>query len=93
VISVEVDCKPATGGWNCDVDVVDPASRSRHTVRVGAGDLAHLDPTATEPTDLVRRSFVYLLQREPKESILTSFDLTVISRYFPDYEAEIRRRV
>jgi hypothetical protein len=33
------------------------------------------------------------LEREPKESILRSFELTVISRYFPEYEREIARRL
>lgn len=91
--AIEVDCRPATDGWACDVGVADDGSRSRHTVRVTTADLARLDPTAIEPTDLVRRSFDFLLRHEAKESILASFDLTVISRYFPDYESEIRRRV
>jgi len=43
--------------------------------------------------ELVRRSFEFLLEREPKESILSEFDITVISRYFPGYEAEITRRI
>jgi hypothetical protein len=30
-----------------------------------------------------------LLDREPKESILGSFDVTVISRYFPEFEREL----
>ena len=42
---------------------------------------------------MVRRSFEFLLEREPPESILRSFDLTVIGRYFPDYERVIHRDV
>ncbi len=38
------------------------------------------------PEELVRRSFEFLLQRESKESILREFDLSVIQRYFPDYD-------
>ena len=91
--SVEVDCRPSSDGWTCAVAVADAGKASRHTVRVGAGDMARLDPSATDPTDLVRRSFEFLLGHEPPESILASFDLTVISRYFPDYEEVIRRRV
>jgi hypothetical protein len=30
-----------------------------------------------------------LLDREPKESILRRFDVTVISRYFPEFEQEL----
>ncbi len=91
--AIEVDCRPSTDGWTCDVGVADDRSRSRHTVGVKTADLARFDPTATEPTNLVRRSFDFLLRHEPKESILASFDLPVISRYFPDYESEISRRV
>jgi len=36
--------------------------------------------------DLVADSFGFLLGREPKESILREFDLSVIKRYFPDYD-------
>lgn len=47
---------------------------------------------ATKET-LLRESFVFLLEREPKESILSQFDLPVIGRYFPEYEREIRKRL
>jgi hypothetical protein len=32
-----------------------------------------------------------LLDREAKESILQRFDVTVISRYFPEFERELPR--
>ncbi|HEX9095338.1 MAG TPA: hypothetical protein VF990_04470 [Candidatus Dormibacteraeota bacterium] len=35
---------------------------------------------------LVRDSFAFLLERESKESILRSFDLSLIKRYFPEYD-------
>ncbi len=36
--------------------------------------------------DLVRRSFDFLLERERAGSILASFELSVIARYFPEYD-------
>ena len=42
------------------------------------------------PDGLVRRSFEFLLARERKESILRSFALTDIGRYFPEFEDAIR---
>ena len=33
--------------------------------------------------------FHFLLDREPKELILQRFDVTVISRYFPEFEREL----
>jgi hypothetical protein len=35
------------------------------------------------------RGVYFLLDREPKESILRSFDLEVIGRYFADYPAAL----
>jgi hypothetical protein len=40
--------------------------------------------------ELVRASFAFLLEREPAGSILSSFELPVISRYFPEYERKIK---
>jgi hypothetical protein len=40
---------------------------------------------------LVEKSFEFLLQREPNTSILSSFDLPVIGRYFPEYEQTIKK--
>jgi hypothetical protein len=33
----------------------------------------------------------FLLDRKPKESILQRFDVTAISRYFPEFEREMPR--
>ena len=41
------------------------------------------------PERLVERSFDFLLERESNRSILSSFDLSVIQRYFPEYEDAI----
>ncbi len=74
------------------------------TVNVAGGQTTHR-VTAPEPLsssllsgghsleDLVRVSFEFLLEREPKESIMQEFDLTVISRYFPEYEDQVRERL
>jgi hypothetical protein len=40
--------------------------------------------------ELIKKSFEFLLEREPKESILSRFNLRVISKYFPEFEEEIR---
>jgi hypothetical protein len=40
--------------------------------------------------DLVRRSFEFLLEREPASSILREFRITDIERYFPEYPTVIR---
>jgi hypothetical protein len=88
---ISVSAEPTAEGWTCQVDLSDPTgSSTRHQVRITRADLERFAPGAAEPTDLVRRSFLFLLAREPKESILRSFELPVIGRYFPEYEREIR---
>lgn len=46
-----------------------------------------------DPAELVKRSFDFLLRREPKESILREFNLREISRYFPEYEKEMEKQM
>ena len=36
--------------------------------------------------ELLDFSFKFLLDKEPNTSILSSFELTIISQYFPEYE-------
>jgi hypothetical protein len=92
VTDIAVDCRPAAGGWSCTVRVSNGASATEHTVGVSATDLERLAAGAAEPSDLVRRSFEFLLEREQKGSILRSFDLPLIGRYFPEYERSITGR-
>ena len=63
-----------------------------HTVEVDRTTLDDLAPGAT-PEELVRESFVYLLEREPRESIMRAFELPIIARFFGDYPDEISRRL
>ncbi len=80
-------------GETYQVVVTEGGKRTTHTVEVDP--TYHRDLTGGDvmPDVLIRASFEFLLEREPKESILPSFNLTVIRRYFPEYENEIRRRV
>ena len=88
---IEVECSPIDNDWMACVTVTDHGDSREFEVVVTADELARYSPGATDPGDLVRRSFEFLLAREPKESILRSFGLSVIGRYFPEYEREIRR--
>jgi len=64
-----------------------------HDVLVERSVMERLAPDAQDPEALVGASFRFLLEREPQHSILRRFDLPAIGRYFPEYEAEIRRRL
>ena len=69
-----------------------PAGTS-HDVSVPAGFAASLGCGQVAREDLVRASFEFLLEHEPASSILRTFSLDVISRYFPGYPADIRARL
>ena len=90
--AVSVACRRAEDGWACEVTVGADADATRHTVTVSDQVLGMLDPDAADPTALVEASFQFLLERESRESILNSFALPVIGRYFPEWERQMRRR-
>lgn len=79
--------------WACAVIVITHGHENRYDVVVHPADLDRWasgdDQGAVQ--DLVKRSFEFLLEREPPGSILKSFDLAVIQRYFPEYDREFRR--
>ena len=58
-----------------------------HRVRVSRADRERYG--GGDVTDLVARSFEFLLAREDNTSILREFDLSTIERYFPEYARAI----
>ena len=74
------------------VEIHEGASRTIHTVTASSDDLTRYG-AAVQPETLIEKSFEFLLEREPKESILRAFDLPVIEQYFPDYPNAIRFRL
>ena len=85
----EIDVRPA-GGGSFRVRVTEGSEETTHEVTVSAEDLAQLAGPDETPEEFVRRCFGFLLAREPKESILASFDIRLIGRYFSEFEKEIR---
>ena len=74
------------------VTVHQGASSTTHQVTVWPSDLERYAPGAT-PEELLEVSFEFLLEREPKEAILTKFELPLIERYFPDFPAVVQGRL
>ena len=70
-----------------DVFVVTVADgmTTTHTVTVTDQSLTDLTDNNVTKTQLLDFSFNFLLDREPNTSILSSFDINVIPRYFSDY--------
>ena len=75
------------------VTVDDDGRRTTHTVTVTSQDLGRYAPAGATPERLLEASFEFLLEREPASSILSTFALPVIERYFPEYPHEIRKRI
>ena len=66
-------------------------STTNHTVTVTDQSLNDLTDNNVTKTQLLKFSFNFLLDKEPNTSILSSFDINVISGYFSDYKDEVRR--
>lgn len=64
---------------------------THHTVYADDAYIEKLGWDAARGEALVRASFVFLLERESNESILRTFSLSDISRYFPEYETELSK--
>jgi hypothetical protein len=90
---LRVACTRAPDGWTCEVDVGADAAATHHRVTVSDTTLRELAGEASDPTALVEAAFDFLLEREPRESILRSFELPVIGRYFPGWESDVRARL
>ncbi len=86
---ISVVASPSASGWACHVEV-HGGRLSTHQVVVSRDELERFGRPGERPEELVRRSMTFLLEREPGESILSAFDLSLIARYFPEYPSVIR---
>ncbi|MBM3578444.1 MAG: hypothetical protein FJX40_12485 [Alphaproteobacteria bacterium] len=71
-----------------EVTVRDAGSETRHRVTLSRNDFERLSDEA-DAERLINAAFRFLLDRESKESILARFDVSVIARYFPDFEQKL----
>lgn len=72
-----------------DVEVTGAGSSSRHVVTLRREDAESLGDRFSSPEDFIRRCFEFLLEREPKESILARFDIRDIGTYFPEFDRDL----
>ena len=86
---ISVSRADAPDGWLLTVRVSERGSATEHRVTLSRDYHAQLTQGRATPEQLAEASFAFLLEREPKESILRSFELPVIVRYFPEYERRI----
>ncbi len=72
------------------VKVEEKSSSTEHTVTLDDNYHQELTQGKTTKEELIRKSFEFLLEREPKESILSKFNLRVIKQYFPEFDQKMR---
>jgi hypothetical protein len=78
--------------WEFEVEVKEEKSSTSHTVSMSKEFYSKITGgQPIEPQEVIRKTFMFLLDREAKETILGRFDLSSVSRYFPDYEDVILR--
>lgn len=88
---IDVRSEGGSAGRSYTVRLVDEGGETEHLVTLSPEDFERLGEGHVSPEEFVRACFEFLLEREPKESILPRFDVSVISRYFPEFEEAIRR--
>ena len=62
---------------------------TKHVVSVTDQMLLNLTNNKISKEELLNFSFNFLLEREPNTSILSRFDIIVISKYFPEYISKV----
>ena len=85
----DIDVEEVKNG--CRVTVREGGSQTTHQVGVPEDIYQKLTQGKISKAECVRTAFRFLLDRESKESILSKFDLPVISRYFPEFEREFSK--
>ena len=73
-----------------EVRVGEGPSATAHRVSMSEDQYKKLGDGAGKPSDFIEAAFRFLLDRESKQSIMSRFDITVISKYFPEFEDKIK---
>lgn len=77
------------GAFSFLVQVRDVEGESSYDVTLRQNAYERLSREKYAPETCVEAAFRFLLDREPKRSILSSFDIDQISQYFPEFESEL----
>ena len=69
-----------------DVVVRDARGESRHKVTMQTAEAERWAKLGAEPSRCAEAVMRFLLDREPKELIMSAFDMSVVRRYFPEFD-------
>ena len=73
-----------------DVTIKEENGETYHKVTLLQETYHSIFGQSRDPKVCVEAAFKFLLEREPKEMIMSTFDITVISMYFPDFPGVIK---
>jgi hypothetical protein len=73
--------------------VVSGESETVHRVRMSPDYYRKLSGAQFTHEWVLIQAFRFLLEREPNTSILKEFDLSIINRYFPEFEEDMAARL
>jgi hypothetical protein len=71
-----------------EVTVQEASGQTRHFVTMSQSDYARLTREEVAKERCIEACFSFLLDHESKESILSRFDIRVISGYFPHFDSD-----
>jgi hypothetical protein len=72
------------------VSVIDNTDRTIHDVSLSHGDYDIFALRSESPERFVERCLEFLLERLPKDSIRSEFDIGTMAEYFPDFAQGVR---
>ena len=91
-MDIKIKTRASNMGWHFSVTVTDQKGESFYNVTMDKDFVTRIGSNF-HPEKVVEKSFEFLLEREPKESILQEFDITVISHYYPNFISELGKKL
>lgn len=76
-----------------EVTIREAAGETHHNVTMSRTDYDRLTNGTCQAERCIEAAFRFLLDHEPKEAIQSRFDVSVISHYFPDFEAKLAKYI
>ena len=73
--------------------IVNQKTITKHTIILSDKCYEGLTDKKISKKKLLEYSFEFLLDKESNTSILSFFELEIISKYFPEYEHEIKKNL
>ncbi|ASC72486.1 uncharacterized protein XM38_034430 [Halomicronema hongdechloris C2206] len=92
-MAIQIQSETQTNdGWAYEVTLTN-GREHRYRVTLSQADYQAWSQERVPPAAVITAAFEFLLAREPASSILSSFDCSVIRRYFPAVDRELPKQL